>query len=288
MRDDRIIFRPPLEARTPLLTVAEGCPHNRCSFCTMYRPVPFRVRSIEEVGRELETLQLAHASLERVFLVDGDAFALPAAHLMEIAKSVRAVSPGCKTIATYASIRNVAAKSDEELLRLKGLGFDDLHVGLETGHAGILAGLDKGNDLDEARKQLKRLQASGLDYGTNLMLGIGGAARGIENARATAAFLNELRPASLWIGTFTALEGSPLHEAVRRGLFVEASERENLQEERELIRRLEIRGVRFYGTHPDNAVSVFGVLPEDKELMIETIDEALLDSGPQTPARSDT
>jgi radical SAM superfamily enzyme YgiQ (UPF0313 family) len=47
------VFRPPFEANSLLIEVTSGCSHNACTFCTMYRGVPFRMAPMEQIERDL-------------------------------------------------------------------------------------------------------------------------------------------------------------------------------------------------------------------------------------------
>ena len=49
------IYRPPIEAHTLLIPVTEGCTHNRCTFCNMYQNVPFRMWTLDEAKKRIET-----------------------------------------------------------------------------------------------------------------------------------------------------------------------------------------------------------------------------------------
>lgn len=51
----------------------------------------------------------------RVFLVDGDAFALSADRLDQIAKLVHRYLPHCRTITMYAAVRNIETKQMSSL-----------------------------------------------------------------------------------------------------------------------------------------------------------------------------
>ena len=50
---DHALFRPPSEARSLVLRVADGCPWNRCTFCGMYKNVRYREHSLRDVQDEL-------------------------------------------------------------------------------------------------------------------------------------------------------------------------------------------------------------------------------------------
>ena len=47
---DTPVFRPPSEARSFILRVTRGCAHNKCTYCNMYRGVPFQILKDEEYG----------------------------------------------------------------------------------------------------------------------------------------------------------------------------------------------------------------------------------------------
>ena len=57
MQYNGTIYRPPLEAGTFLLPVTEGCSHNKCAFCNMYRGVPFRMTPLEDIEEYLQTVR---------------------------------------------------------------------------------------------------------------------------------------------------------------------------------------------------------------------------------------
>ena len=127
------VYRPPLEHNTLLLQVTVGCAHNKCTFCTMYKDVKFEMESLEQIEEDLKEARNYYGKLERIFLVNGDAFVLSANRLKQIAKKIIEYFPECRTISMYASIRNIMNKTDEELKELRDLRINDLYVGLETG-----------------------------------------------------------------------------------------------------------------------------------------------------------
>ena len=80
------IYRPPIEAHTMLIPVTEGCTHNKCTFCNMYRNVPFRMLSLDEVENYVAEVKARYGrladSIDRFYLVGADPFALSAEKLL--------------------------------------------------------------------------------------------------------------------------------------------------------------------------------------------------------------
>ncbi len=279
MQYEGTTYRPPPEADTPLLQVTVGCAHNRCTFCDMYRDVTFRRIPMDQIEADLKELRGIFPKAERLFLVNGDAFVLKASTLKAIAQRIRRVFPECRTISMYASIGNIKAKTDHELVELRNLGINDLYVGVESGWDKVLERISKGHTAAEAGQQLGRLDRAGIRHIANLMLGVAGIGNGLDNARLTAQFLNQTRPGLIWVGTLALFEGTALHTEMVQGNFIPATELEILEEEKALIDGIELEHVRFYGVHPTNTVRISGVLPQDKQKMIAAIDDGIKKFG---------
>ena len=265
------IYRPPFEARSLLLQVTTGCSHNKCSFCTMYRDEPFRVEPLEQIEEDLAEARQYVPNVTRVFLENGDPFALSADRLEQIAVMIHAYMPRVETIAMYASIKNVIGKSDEELRRLRNLGINELNIGVESGLDEALVYMNKGYTSEQAKYELNRLKSAGIDYGANIILGCAGPERRHENAVATAALLNETKPYLIFTGTIHSDPGCPLYEDMQSRRFVESTFGEYLDEEEELLERLDLTDCYLFGLHPSNIVTMHGNLPEDKAAMLELV-----------------
>lgn len=279
MQFEGTTYRPPVEADTMLLQVTVGCAHNKCTYCNMYRDVKFRVVEIDQIEQDLQEARHIYRKAERIFLVNGDAFVLPAKRLEEIAHKIHHYFPECRTITMYASINNIKHKSDRDLDLLKKLGINDLYVGVESGWDKVLRHINKGNTVTEAREHLLRLNDRGIRHMALLMLGIAGAGNCRENAIYTANFLNETKPRLIWAGTLAVFENTELFRAIEEGDFTHPTELEILEEEQELIRNINLENVPFYGIHPTNTVPIRGIIPQDKQRMIATIENFISKYG---------
>ena len=267
------VYRPPFEANSLLLQVTVGCSHNKCAFCTMYHETPFAVCPMEQVEADIEESARRYANATRVFLENGDAFVLSADRLEQIAEAIHAKLPKVQTITMYASILNVRTKTDEELRRLRALGINELNIGVESGLDEALKLMNKCYTAAEAKDELQRLKAAGFDYCLNIIFGAAGAGHWRENAEATAALLNNAKPFLIFTGTVHADPGCPLYEDMQSGAFTEPTFGEYLEEEELLLNRLTLEETYFFGVHPSNVLPMRGLLPRDREAMLDAIRE---------------
>lgn len=268
------VYRPPYEADTLLLQVTVGCAHNKCTFCTMYRGVKFKVEQVEQIEKDLQEAQQFPGRIKRIFLVNGDAFVLKARHLKEIAEKIHQYLPEIEKITMYSSINNIKHKSDEELADLAKLGIGDLWVGVETGHGDALEYLNKGSSIEDAYEQLGRLNKAGITFFYGFMFGAAGKGKGIENAEANAKLINKVKPLGIVPTTLSPNDGTQLAKDVASGTFEIATDREVLEEQKKTIELVNV-STRYMGIHVINTLSFDAELPKDRQLAADRINYTL-------------
>ena len=221
MKYTGLTYRPPFEANSLLLQVTRGCSHNSCAFCTMYRDTPFGEETLEQIERDIDEASQMELNTRRVFLVNGDAFTLPAQKLARVAEMIGEKLPQIRTISMYASIRNIQEKTDAELRMLRELGVNELNIGVESGMDSVLEYMNKGYSVADAKAELSRLREAGYDYALNIIFGAAGSGAQLEHARKTAQLVNDAQPFLIFTGTVHTDPGCPLYDAVQEGSFVE-------------------------------------------------------------------
>ncbi|MEQ8762409.1 MAG: radical SAM protein [Planctomycetota bacterium] len=285
MRFEGRVFRPPSEADSLLLQVTIGCSHNECSFCDMYREKTFRVRPESEVFEDIALARSVHGEhgVRRAFLCDGDAFSLSTRRLTSILGGLKDAFPSLSRVGSYANARDVAAKSDEELCRLRELGLGILYMGLESGDESVLESIDKGATAQEIVTAVRRVQAQGIKASVMVLLGIAGRDPELRHARETARVLNRMQPRFVSLLTVTAVPGTPLARQIERGRFEPIAAEESLLEAREIVKGLDLEGSIFRCNHASNYLPLGGRLPADRSVILAQIDAALEGTVPLRP-----
>lgn len=101
---------------------------------------------------------------------------------------------------------------------------------MENGSEEALRIMNKGHTVQEVREQLRRLDAAGIRYTCQYIIGMAGKGKGRESGIATAEFLNSVRAERVMPTGLTVFPGSALPDMVTNGTFVEASEKEKIEE----------------------------------------------------------
>lgn len=272
------LYRPPAEAYSLILQIDRGCPHNGCSFCGMYRDIRYRKSSLEEVEKLIKSEARQYPNARRIFLADGDVMRRPFQELENILSALNEHFPALARVNSYANGTSIARKSAEELRRLRVLKLQTLYMGLESGDPATLHDMHKSETVDEMVLAGRSAQEAGLRMSVMVLLGLGGKARTHEHAVATAEALNRMQPRLLAALRVVPVPGTPLFKEVQDGQFLPLSEREVVEELRDMVSGLKLHSTIFRANHSSNVVPVEARFPGDKDKLVQMLDE-LLRSG---------
>ena len=90
-------------------------------------------------------------------------------------------------------------------------------------------------------------------------------------------------PVSTLAGLVTLVAVSPLAPGAHS---VTSNSMEILEEEKTLIKGIELENILSYNFHPTNTVHISGILPQDKQKMIAQIDAGIIRYGEDALSRS--
>ena len=180
--------------------------------------------------------------------------------------------PNAVEFAMYARIDDIARKNDNELKALKERGLSALHIGVESGSDSILLARNKGITAMDIVMALKRLDKFGIDYYITIIPGLGGRTFSKLHALETANLLNKVHPKNIWCLKLNLFENTILYKETKRGLFDMMTPMEILLEEKLLLSNLNVKDCLFEDTTVLNNYTIRGILPEQKEELLQAID----------------
>ncbi len=273
------VFRPPSEANSLILQATFGCSHNACTFCGSYRTKQFRVKPFSKFKEEV--IQLARKyriQPRRIFLADGDAFVLSTKQLMDILQLLADEFPSTERISIYASGINVLRKSDKELAQIHEAGLEMIYLGLESGDDFVLQNVNKGISNEEHIAACLRLKKAGFTLSPIIILGLGGKSRSQLHAKNTAKTIRAIDPPFLAALTLMLVPGTELYLQAKQKQFQPLTPLEILHELRLLLDGLTSLSYCVFRTnHASNYLPLRGVLSQDREKLLGTIDSVLAD-----------
>ena len=277
MRYEGTIYRPPSEARSLLIQCTIGCPHNRCTFCAMYKDKKFRIRSVGEIKQDLTAAREYYGDgVQSLFLPDGNTILMKTVELEEILKYARELFPQLSRITMYGSAQFINLKTPTELATLRAAGLDRIHSGMESGDDVTLKKICKGSTAETIIAAGQKIIQAGMELSEYVLIGIGGVARTVEHAIESAKVLNAINPRFIRLRTLIPMPSTPLYEEYLQGAFQLLGPHQALQETRLFIDTLTVENAELFSDHHSNYAWVHGRLPADKAEMIAKIEELLL------------
>jgi radical SAM superfamily enzyme YgiQ (UPF0313 family) len=275
MQYEQPLYRPPSEAGSLIIQATLGCPHNRCTFCGMYKGKRFHIRPVDDVVADLrESREECGEQVRTLFFADGNTIVMKTRQLVEILQEAAELFPHLERMTSYGSARFVLKKSPEEWRRIREAGLSRVHMGIETGDAMLLQRLQKGATPDEMITAGRRLKEAGLEVSEYILVGIGGAERTREHAIESARVLNAIDPDFIRLRTWVPVPGAPLAEDWAEGRFDLLDPQGALAETRLLVERLDCNAL-LLSDHVSNFADCNGRLPDDKEKVLAQLDAAL-------------
>ena len=269
------VYPPPLESKSALLEITTGCSYRKCKFCDFPKDT-FTISTMAEIARKIELLRLVIGGNPRLHLLGCNPFCLHTRQLLSILAMIHDRLECVREVSMYARADDILRKSDAELKALAHAGLTDLHIGLESGSNAVLTLHEKGETIEDIEQAMDALDRCGLRYHLTAIPGLGGRELSREHAVKTAAVISRHCPMSVWCIALKVWPETPLARMVAEGEFVPLTFEEILAEEREMVSRIEMQIPMLYvDSTVLNKYTILGMLPEQKEVMLQQMDHLL-------------
>ena len=280
MKYEGMIFRPPSEAESLILQVTVGCSYNRCTFCSAYQGKSFRIKSFEEVKEDIDEASSYGSRIQKVFLADGDALAIPQSDLIRILEYLRKRVIGIERVGIYANAKDILKKDVEELKALKDLSLGIIYLGLESGDREVLRRIKKNATVDQLIRAARRVKESGILLSVTVILGIGGVKGSQAHAMETGKILSEMDPDYVGALSLMVVPGTPIEREIETGKLVLPTPFGLIQELETMIQHCQFTRCFFASNHASNYLPLRIRMPEEKEEALRRIREVLRRKDP--------
>ncbi len=224
------VYRNPYWPTWPLLEITQGCTHNRCKFCTMYKDVSFRMSPMEWIEEDLQELAQTDPDATTIQLLSANPLVLSFDRLAQILEMINRYLPKMEYIYLAGRVTDLKNKSVEELKKLKNLGMREISLGVESGDDWTLDRIHKGYHAADILEQCHKLEEAGIDYWMTFLNGVAGKSHSKEHALHSAEIFSQCKPMVVGTGGLTLFPDTPLLEEAQCGEFDPLSEQEMLEE----------------------------------------------------------
>ena len=195
--------------------------------------------------------------------------------LVETLDVLKAHLPSLERVGVYGYAKDVRSKSVADLVSISNAGLGIVYLGLETGDDALLRWACKGIESDENISACSKIKEAAIPLSLTIILGLGGLERSVIHAQETAKVLNNIDPDYVGALTLMTPPGTRIFEMVKSGKFVPMKPMDILKELRLLIENLNLSSCIFRTNHASNYLALGGLLPDDKDRILSTIDHVI-------------
>ena len=232
------VYRNPYWPTWPLLQITQGCTHNKCKFCTMYKGVPFNMQPMEWIEEDLRELSEMNPDATTIQLLSANPLAPVYEKLAPILEKINAALPHMEYIYAATRVTDIRNKTVAQLKSLRDLGLKEISLGVESGDDWTLERIDKGYRAEEILTQCHKLEEAGIDYWMTFLNGAAGKEHSQEHAIHSAEIFSQCHPTVVGTGGLVLFPGTPLLEEAQRGEFSPLSEQKMLIELKTFVEKL--------------------------------------------------
>ena len=232
------VYRNPYWETFPLLQITQGCTHNKCKFCTMYRDVPFKVQPMEWIEEDLKEIAKVAPDARTIQLLSANPLAMTYDKLAPILEMINKYIPKMEYIYASTRVTDIRNKTVEQLKSLKEMGLREISLGIESGDDWTLERINKGYTSADILEQCHKLEDAGIDYWMTFLNGVAGSEHSHDHAVNSAKIFSRCKPMVVGTGGLTLFPGTELLEEAHRGEFTPLSEKEMLIELKTFVENL--------------------------------------------------
>ncbi len=147
-----------------------------------------------------------------------------------------------------------------------------IYLGLESGSNEVLEDIKKGFNSEQLIKVGRKVKKSGIKLSATVIAGLGGT----KNTSAcvdTGKMLGKISPDYVGVLSLMVEPNTELYDLLKAGEFTILEDKAVLQEIKEMIKNIDANEkIVFRSNHASNYANLKGVLPDDKQRLIDEID----------------
>lgn len=262
------LYRPPSEASSLIIQVTEGCSHNKCRFCYMYKCKQFRLKSDEEIKEHIKYLKTYDQNPERIFLADGNVLCLKTEKLIGLLDYIKNEFPSVQRISSYSGPLDLIRKTDDELMLIHKAGLSMLYMGVESGSDNVLSMMQKGVTQQQMIEAGQKAVRAGYKFSCMIISGLGGTEFMEEHALESAKVITAINPHYFSLLRLVAEEESELAEDIRQGKFKLLTPIQTIDESIIMLENINLTDCIFRANHVSNYINQAGTLNKDRDMLV--------------------